>query len=67
MCSSSLSLTSALDGGGWSVPFPRRFPPPREKYGFHCIRGPVWTGAENLPPPGIDPRTIQPVEVRYTD
>jgi len=24
--------------------------------------GPVWTGAENLePPPGFDPRTVQPV------
>ena len=24
--------------------------------------GPIWTGAENLaPPPGFDPRTVQPV------
>jgi len=29
--------------------------------------GPVWTGAENLPPPGFNPRTIQPVASRYTD
>ena len=30
--------------------------------------GPVLTGAENLaPPPGIDPRTVQPVASRYTD
>jgi hypothetical protein len=32
--------------------------------------GPVWTGAENLappPPPGFDPRTVQPVASRYTD
>ena len=30
--------------------------------------GPVWTGTENLaPPPGFDPRTIQPVASRYTD
>ena len=31
--------------------------------------GPVWTGAENLapPPPGFDPRTVQPVVSRYTD
>ena len=29
---------------------------------------PVWTGAENLaPPPGFDPRTVQPVASRYTD
>ena len=30
--------------------------------------GPVWTGAENLaPPPGFDPRTVQPVASRYAD
>jgi hypothetical protein len=30
--------------------------------------GPVWTGAENLaPPPGFDPRTVQPVASRYID
>ena len=23
--------------------------------------GPVWTGADNLAPPGFDPRTVQPV------
>ena len=28
--------------------------------------GPVWT-AENLAPPGFDPRTVQPVVNRYTD
>jgi hypothetical protein len=29
--------------------------------------GPVWTNAENLPPPGFDPRTVQPIASRYTD
>ena len=29
--------------------------------------GPVWTGAENLAPPGFDPRAVQPVGSRYTD
>jgi len=30
--------------------------------------GTVWTGAENLaPPPGFDPRTVQPVASRYND
>jgi hypothetical protein len=30
--------------------------------------GPVWTGAENLPPPtGFDLQTVQPVGSRYTD
>jgi hypothetical protein len=28
---------------------------------------PVWIGAENLAPPGLDPRTFQPVATRYTD
>jgi len=29
--------------------------------------GPVWTGAENLAPPGFDPRTVQLVGSCYTD
>jgi len=29
--------------------------------------GPVSTGLENLVPPGLDPRTVQPVASRYTD
>ena len=30
--------------------------------------GPVLTGGENLAPPaGFDPRTVQPVAIRYTD
>jgi len=29
--------------------------------------GPVWTGAENLAPPGFDPRTVQTVGSRYAD
>jgi len=38
---------------------------PRERHGTHCIGG--WVGpkvglegAENLAPPGLDPRTVQP-------
>ena len=31
------------------------------------VPGPVWTDAENLAPPGLDPRTVQPVANRYTD
>jgi hypothetical protein len=27
----------------------------------------VWIGAENIAPPGFDPRTFQPVASRYTD
>ena len=46
---------------------------PRERPGTLCTGagwapGPVWTCAENLaPPPGFDPRTVQPVASRYTD
>jgi len=29
--------------------------------------GPVWTGAENLAPPGFDPQTVQPVGSHYTN
>ena len=31
------------------------------------VPGSVWTNAENLAPPGFDPRTIQPVASRHTD
>ena len=47
---------------------PRKDPVPiEEEAGW--APGPVWTGAENLapPPPGFDPRTVQPVASRYTD
>ena len=72
MCSSTFPSTSALDGGGWSTPRPGRFTP-RERPGTHCIGG--WVGpradldrcGKSCPPPGFDPRTVQPVASRYTD
>ena len=60
---STLSLTSALDTGGWLTPRPGRFTP-RESPGTHCIgrlggpqgrSGPV---RKILPPPGFDPWTV---------
>ena len=30
-------------------------------------RGPVWTARKILPPPGLDPRSIQPVAYRDTN
>jgi len=57
MYSCTLSLTSALDVSGWSTPRPGRFTlgkepvPIVQKAGW--VPGPVWTGAENLPPTGI--------------
>jgi len=46
---------------------------PRERPGTHCIGG--WVGlrdgldgcGKSSPPPGLDPRTFQPVASRYTD
>jgi len=46
---------------------------PRERYCAHCIGG--WVGlragldgcGKSRPPPGFDPRTVQPVASRYTD
>jgi len=67
----TLSLTSALDGGGWATPCPGRFTPGKDPvpivWEAGWTPGPVWTGAENLaplPPPPFDPRTVQS---RYTD
>ena len=56
--SSTLSLTSALDGGGWPMSSPGRFTPGKEDpvpivQEVRWVPGPVWTGAENLAPTGI--------------
>ena len=57
--SSTLSLTSALDGRGWSMSRPAALPPGMSPATIgqdgRGAPGPVWTGAENLypPPPGI--------------
>jgi len=57
MYSSTLSLTSALDGGGWSTPRLGRFTPGKDRVPIvqeaGWASGPVWTGAENLAPIGI--------------
>jgi hypothetical protein len=57
MYSHSLSLSSALVGGGWSTPGAVRFTPRRvqvlivQKVGWSA--GLVWTVEENLSPNGI--------------
>ena len=58
MCSFTLSLTSALDGGGWLVPCPGCFSTRRVTlYPLHRRLGgppgPAWMGLENLAPIGI--------------
>jgi hypothetical protein len=66
------SMTSALEGVSGqqhaaTVPSPRERPGTRYTAGWGPP-GPVWTGAENFaPPPGFDPRTVQPVVSRYID
>jgi hypothetical protein len=52
--SSTLSLTLALDEGGWSTR-PSRFTPGKETWYplYRRLGGPVWTAAENLDPTGI--------------
>ena len=64
-------MTTALEGGegsasrpGRSLPRERPVPIVQEA---GWAPGPVWTGAENLAPLGLDPRTVQPVASRYTD
>jgi hypothetical protein len=55
--SSTLSLTSALDAGGWSTPRPGRFTPGKDPVPIvqeaGWAPGPVRTGAENLAPTEI--------------
>jgi hypothetical protein len=55
--SSTLPLTSALAGGGWSTPRPGRFTPGKDPVPIvqeaGWASGPVWTDAENLVPTGI--------------
>jgi hypothetical protein len=47
--------------------------PPGKRPGTHCIGGLVGPRAgldgcgKSRPPPGFDPRTVQPVASRYTD
>ena len=72
MYSSTLSSTSALDGGGWSASRPGRFTtgkdpvPIVQEAGW--APGLVWAGVESLTsPPEFDLQTVQPVASRYTD
>jgi len=57
MYSFNLSLTSALEGGGWSTPRPGRFTVGKDAVTIVLEAGwdprPLWMGAENLPTTGI--------------
>jgi rRNA maturation protein Nop10 len=68
----TLSLTSALDGGGWSTPRPGRLTPGKEtRYAlYRRLGGPQGRSGrvrKISTPPGFDPRTVQPVASRYND
>ena len=71
--SSTLSLTQALDGCGWSTPRPSSFTPRAKKPDTHSTGGWVFPRAgldrygKSRPTLGFDPRTVQPVASRYTD
>jgi len=71
-CSSTLSVTSAL-GGGVVKATPRPlYPRERDTVTILLEAGwapeQVWMGAgKSRPPPGFDPRNVQPVASRYTD
>jgi len=70
--SSTISLTSALDGGGWSTPCPGHFTPGKETCYPLCRRlgGPQgWSGwvRKISPPLGFKPQIVQPVASCYTN
>ena len=71
MCSSTLPSTSALDVVGSQHHAPAALPPRKTLYPLYRRLGrpQVRSGrVRNIsPPPGFNPRTVQPVASRYTD
>ena len=71
MYSCTLSLTSALDEGGWSTPRTGRFTPGKTRHPLCRMLGGTQGGLDSCgkprPPPGFDPRTVHPVASCYTD
>jgi hypothetical protein len=69
--SSTLSLTSALDGVGVQRHASVASTPGKTRYPLYTrLGGPQGRSGrvrKILPPPGFDPRTVQPVASRYTD
>ena len=65
-------MTTALEGGEGSVSRPgRSLPPGKTRYPlYRRLGGPQGLSGQVRkisPPPGFDPRTVQPVASRYTD
>jgi hypothetical protein len=69
--SSTLSLTSALDGVGGQRHAPAALPPGKTRYPlYRRLRVPQSRSGrvrKISPPPEFDPRTVQSVASRYTD
>ena len=68
--SSTLSLISALDGVDGQSHAPAAIPPEKTRHPLYETRWPQGRYGKVrkiLPPPGFDPRTVQPVASRYTD
>jgi hypothetical protein len=69
--SSTLSLTSTLDEGGWSKPLHAALPPGMTRYPlYRRLDRPQGRSGRVLkisPPPGFDPRTVQLVASHYAD
>ena len=69
--SSALSLTSALDGLDGQRPALAALPPGRTRYLlYRRLGGPQGRSGrvrKISPPPGFDPRTVQPIARHYTD
>jgi len=70
MYSSTVSLTSALDGVGGQRHAPAALPPGMTRYPLYRRLGGTQGRSGRVrnisPPPGFDPRTVQPVTSRYT-
>jgi hypothetical protein len=69
---SNISLTSALDVGGWLTGRPGHFTPGNEtRYPLHRRlgrpQGRSGRVREILPPPGFEPLTVEHIASRYTD
>jgi len=68
--SSTLSLTSALDGGVCSTPCSGHFTLGNTRDSFYRMlgrsQGRSGRVRKILPPPGFNPRTVQPVASSYT-
>ena len=71
MYRSTLSLTSALDGGGGQRHAPAALPPAMTRYPLYRRLGRPqgWSGRvlKTSPTPGFDSRTVQLVASRYND